>query len=117
MESVLDKHSILPSEGKELLVPDKSLRRYIGRYKATDPRNPVTFEVRLNGNHLFLQFDGSGGAVAQLRAESKSDFYVVDQELEVDFDQSGSALVIDFNGHISAQFVREKEENIPKLKP
>ncbi len=117
MESVLDKHSILPSEGKELLVPDKSLRRYIGRYKATDPRNPVTFGVRLNGNHLFLQFDGSGGSAAQLRAESKSDFYVVDQELEVDFDQSGSALVIDFNGHISAQFVREKEENIPKLKP
>jgi len=107
----------LPSEGKELLIANETLLHYIGRYKATDPHNPVSFEIRLDGNHLLLQFNGSGGAAAQLRAESKSDFYVVDQELEVDFDQSGSALVIDFNGHVSAQFAREKEENIPKLKP
>jgi CubicO group peptidase (beta-lactamase class C family) len=117
MESVLDKHSILPSEGKELFVSDETLRHYIGRYKATDSHNPVSFEIRLNGNHLFLQFDGSGSSAAQLRAESKSDFYVAHQELEVDFDQSGSALVIDYNGHNSASFVRDEGENIPRLKP
>jgi CubicO group peptidase (beta-lactamase class C family) len=117
MESVLDQHSILPSEGKELFVPDETLRHYVGRYKATDSHNPVSFEISLNGNHLFFQLSGSGNSPAQLRAESKSDFYVAGQELEVDFDQSGSVLVTDYNGHVAAQFVRDKEENIPRLKP
>jgi hypothetical protein len=77
----------------------------------------VSFEISLNGNHLFFQLSGSGNSPAQLRAESKSDFYVAGQELEVDFDQSGSVLVTDYNGHVAAQFVRDKEENIPRLKP
>jgi hypothetical protein len=117
IESALDRDSILPSEGKELFVADETLRHYIGRYKATDSHNPALFEIRLNGNHLFLQFDGPGSSPAQLRAESKSDFYVADQELEVDFDQSDSALVIDYNCHNSVRFVREKEVNVPRLKP
>ena len=59
MESMIDKHSILPSEGKELYFPEEILRRYICRYKATDSHNPVSFEISLNGDHLFLQLDGS----------------------------------------------------------
>jgi CubicO group peptidase (beta-lactamase class C family) len=64
MESVLDNHSILPSEGRELFVPDETLRHCVGRYKAADSHNPVSFEIRLNGNHLSLQFDGSCGSAA-----------------------------------------------------
>jgi len=67
----------------------------------------------LNGDHLVLQLDGSSGSAAQLRAESQSDFYVADQEVEVDFDQPGSAVVIDYNGHSTIQFVRERQQNIP----
>ena len=113
IELAIDKHSILPSEGNELYFPDEILRRYVGRYRATDSHNPASFEVSLNGDHLVLQLDGSSGSAAQLRAESQSDFYVADQEVEVDFDQPGSAVVIDYNGHSTIQFVREREQNIP----
>jgi CubicO group peptidase (beta-lactamase class C family) len=113
MESMIDKHSILPSEGRELHLPDEILRRYIGQYKAVDSHNPASFEISLNGDHLFLRPGGSSGSPAQLRAESQSDFYVANQEVEVDFHQPGSAIVIDYDGHNTIEYIREAKQNIP----
>jgi CubicO group peptidase (beta-lactamase class C family) len=113
IELTLDQHAILPSEGKELYLPHEVLRRYVGRYKATAPRNPVAFEVSSKGDHLFFQLSGGNPSV-QLRAESQANFYVVDQEVEIDFDMSGTAVVIDYNGHSATQFIRQEEQNTPK---
>jgi CubicO group peptidase (beta-lactamase class C family) len=109
IESTLDKDSILPSEGKELSLSVEILRRYIGRYKTADPHNPVSFEISLTGDHLFLKLDGSANSPAQLRAESQSSFYLAGQEVEVDFDQPDSAVMIDYNGYNTAQFIRQRD--------
>ena len=111
MELLIDKDSILPSEGKELALSDETLRHYVGRYKATDSENAASFTVTLQGNHLMFQADGPGNRAAQLRAESQTDFYVVDDkaELEVDFDPDGSATIVDYNEHSGIPFTRISE--------
>jgi CubicO group peptidase (beta-lactamase class C family) len=107
MELAIDKHAILPSEGKELRLPDEILSRHVGRYKAAGHHDPAAFEVSSRGDHLFLQLGGDSSPM-QLRAESQSSFYVADHELEVDFDPSGAAIVIDYNGHSTRQFIRQR---------
>jgi CubicO group peptidase (beta-lactamase class C family) len=109
IESVLDPHSILPSEGRELPLPDAILSRYTGRYKATDSHESSSLQVTLNGNHLLLQLDGSGNRPAELRAESQSDFYIAGREAEVDFNPDGSVLMIDYDEHAATSFVRISE--------
>jgi CubicO group peptidase (beta-lactamase class C family) len=106
MKSVIDKSAILASEGKELPLSSDVLRPYIGRYKASDSQNPASFTVGLDGDHLFFQLDGSGNGPIQLRAESQAEFYVVDDEVEVDFSANGSATLIDYSGHSATPFVR-----------
>lgn len=117
MESVIDKHSILPSEGKELSFPVEILHRFVGRYKAADPHNPMSFEISLNGDHLVLWLNGSDNSPVQLRAESQFDFYLAGQEVEVDFDQLDSPVVIDYSGYTTTKFARQREQNTSKTNP
>jgi CubicO group peptidase (beta-lactamase class C family) len=117
MQLATDERSILPSEGKELSLPEGTLRGYVGRYRAKDSHNPLSFAIDLRGNHLFLQLDGTVGSPAQLRAESQSDFYLADQEVEIDFDAPGSAVVTDYNAHTTTSFLRQGEPAVPGANP
>ncbi len=109
MKSVIDNHAIVPSEGKELPLSGEAMQGYIGRYKASDSHYPASFMVSLDGDHLFLRLDGSGNGPIQLRAESQTEFYAVDNEVEVDFSANGSATLIDYRNHSATPFMRTSE--------
>jgi CubicO group peptidase (beta-lactamase class C family) len=103
--------SILPSEGKEVNVPEKVLRSYIGRYRSTDPIHPVFVVVTYTDGHLYINNEGVKSDPARMFAETPSKFYLTNQEVELTFDHGvpGSLEFADFSGIGGALFMRLPE--------
>jgi hypothetical protein len=104
----ISEDSILPSEGREANVPEKTLRSYTGKYRSTDPVNPVFVIVSYADSHLFIKNEGATSDPARMYAESQKKFYLTNQEVELTFDLSGPGSLgfADFNGIGGALFMR-----------
>jgi hypothetical protein len=103
--------AILPSEGKELKVPEKILRGYVGKYRSSDAEHPVFVVVSYADGHLYIQNEGAKNSPAQMFAEAPSRFYLANQEVELIFDPQavGSLELVDFNGISGTDFTRVPE--------
>ena len=101
--------AILPSEGKEINVPEKILRAYAGKYRSTDTEHPVFLVVTYMDGHLYVENEGAAGAGPRMFAETPSKFYLTNQEVELTFDHGvpGSLEVVDNIG--GAVFMRVPE--------
>ncbi|MGA2889164.1 MAG: serine hydrolase domain-containing protein [Terracidiphilus sp.] len=113
--------AVLPSEGKEVNVPEKTLRAYTGRYRSTDAEHPVFVIVTYADGHLFIQNEGAKTDPPRMFAETPAKFYLANQEVELTFDQSvpGSLEFVDFSGISGALFNRvpETESQAPDHGP
>lgn len=107
----IGEDAILPSEGKEVDVPEKILRAYCGRYRSSDEAHPVFVAVTFAYGHLYIRNEGAAGDPARMYAETASKFYLTNQEVELTFDgnASGSLEFVDFGGIAGAQFMRVPE--------
>jgi CubicO group peptidase (beta-lactamase class C family) len=107
--------AILPSEGKEAIVPDKTLRAYSGRYRSTDPVHPVFIVVTYADGHLYVKNEGTKGDPPRMFAETPSRFYLSSQEVELTFDPlaPGSFEFVDFNVISGAIFMRIPDSHPP----
>lgn len=103
--------AILPSEGKEAFVPDRTLRAYTGRYRSTDPDHPVFIVVTFADGHLFVKNEGAEGDPSRIFAETPSRFYLRGQEAELTFDPRvpGRVESVDFGSISGAIFMRMPE--------
>ena len=92
--------AILPSEGKEAFVQEKTLRAYTGRYRSTDPDHPVFIVVTYADSHLYVKNEGTKDDPPRMFAESSSKFYLANQEVELTFDPlvPGRVEFVDFGG-------------------
>ncbi len=101
--------AILPSEGKEVNVSEKTLRAYAGKYRSTDAEHPVFLVVTYVDGHLYVKNEGAEGAPPRMFAETPSKFYLTNQEVELTFDHGipGSLEVVDDVG--GALFMRVPE--------
>ncbi len=101
--------AILPSEGKEVNVPENTLRSYAGKYRSTDTEHPVFVEVTYLDGHLYVKNEGAEGEPPRLFAETPSKFYLANQEVELTFDHRvpGSLEFVDDIG--GALFMRVPE--------
>jgi hypothetical protein len=103
--------AILPSEGKELNVPQNVLRAYAGRYRSTDAEHPVFAVVTYVDGHLYIKNEGVKDDPPRMYAETSSKFYLTNQEIELTFDHEvpGSLELADFSGIGGALFMRVPE--------
>jgi len=103
--------AIVPSEGREVDIPEKVLRSYTGRYRSTDPIHPVFVIVTYADRHLYIKNEGSTSDPAEMFAETPSKFYLTNQEVELTFDPEtpGSLELADFSGIGGAIFTRIPE--------
>ena len=99
---------LLPSERKEISVPETILSQYVGTYEM-GPR--MNFMITVEGGHLISQLSGQGKV--PLFAESETKFFtkVVDAEIEFFKDESGSVshLILRQNG-VDNKAVRTSDE-------
>jgi CubicO group peptidase (beta-lactamase class C family) len=107
----INDDAILPSEGKEANVPEKTLRAYSGRYRSTDAEHLVFVVVTYVDGHLYVKNEGAKGAPPRMFAETSSKFYLTNQEVELTFDPRvpGSLQFVDFSGIGGALFMRVPE--------
>jgi serine-type D-Ala-D-Ala carboxypeptidase/endopeptidase len=84
---------------KEIQLAPELLRAYVGRYQSPSPGGIITIEQR--GNHLFLKTSSAPQGL-QLHAESDSEFFVTETDLQVSFQRDThnriTALVVHFAG-------------------
>jgi hypothetical protein len=52
--------AILPSEGKEVNVPEKTLRAYAGKYRSTDAEHTLFLVVTYTDGHLYVRTKARG---------------------------------------------------------
>jgi len=107
----ISNDAILPSEGKEAIVSEKTLRAYSGRYRSTDPVHPVFIVVTYEDGHLYVRNEGAKGDPPRMFAETPSRFYLTNQEVELTFDPliPGKLQFVDFSGISGAIFMRVPE--------
>jgi len=103
--------AILPSEGKEATVSEKSLCAYAGSYRSADHQSSQILLLTVAGSHLYIQNEGAKTAPERMMAETPSRFYLANQEVEVTFDLrgAGSLQLVDFSNVLGADFVRTTE--------
>ena len=106
--------AILPSEGTEANVPEKTLRAYSGKYRSTDSEHPQFLVVAYMDGHLYVQNEGAKNEPARMHAETVSKFYLADQEIELTFDRrvAGSLQILDFTATSGATFKRVLESGM-----
>jgi CubicO group peptidase (beta-lactamase class C family) len=111
--------AILPSEGKEVNVPEQILRAYSGKYRSTDAEHPVFVVVTYVDGHLYVKNEGADGDPPRMFAETPSKFYLTNQEVELTFDHrvSGSLEVVDSTGGALFMRVPEAGTQVPSHGP
>jgi hypothetical protein len=107
----ISNDAILPSEGKEVNVPEKILRGYVGKYRSTDAEHPVYVTVSYADGHLYIKNEGAPGDPPRMYAETSSRFYLTNQEVELTFNPevAGRLEFLDFSGNGGAIFNRVAE--------
>ena len=101
--------AILPSEGKEASVPEKTLRGYTGRYRSSNAEHPLFLLLTFADGHLYVQNEGAKTLPSRMMAESRSRFYLVNQEAELTFDSGGGLQIVDFSGIWGDAYTRVPE--------
>jgi CubicO group peptidase (beta-lactamase class C family) len=111
--------AILPSEGKEVNVPENTLRTYAGKYRSTDTEHPVFVEVTYLDGHLYVKNEGAEGEPPRMFAETPSKFYLANQEVELTFDHRvpGSLEFVDDIGGALFMRVPEAGTQVPDHGP
>jgi CubicO group peptidase (beta-lactamase class C family) len=103
----MSDNAILPSEDKEASVSAEILRAYIGRYRSSDPDHPQFLLLTMADGHLYIQNEGAKNT-ARMFAETSSQFYLSNQEIEFTFDphNAGSFQFVDLSGINTITFTR-----------
>ena len=108
----MSDNAILPSEGKEVDVSEEILHTYTGRYRSTDPDHPQVILLSIADGHLYIQNEGAINT-ARMFAETSSQFYLANQEIEFIFDpgNAGSLQVqlVDLSGIDAITFTRVED--------
>jgi len=106
--------AILPSQGREARVPERTLRGYAGRYRSTNPETPQFVVLSVADGHLYIQSEGAKTAPVRMIAETPSRFYLASQEVELALDlRDGTLQMVDFSGISGGTFTRVQKPEVP----
>ncbi|MGA8937571.1 MAG: serine hydrolase domain-containing protein [Acidobacteriaceae bacterium] len=99
-----NKNAIIPSSGREVVLPERSLRTHTGTYSSDDTTQKL--EIALEGGRLVMKIGSTGGNYP-LKAESDSRFYLTTRDSELEFD-SGALILFDYSHETRMIWRRER---------